>query len=410
MKRKIIALSGAVGLLLGLVAGPSAAQPTPPQTLNIEVGALLQGAPAESMRFLAPELNVHAGDVLNFTGGFKTATAIPANEDPAAWIGENAGFGDPFALQIADPDEGLTNLKYNPGVLFPNAANCGVVAAGAPPCEYTGDDTLNSGALFFVTDPQTGAGGFSMEISANPGDTFYLIDLIHPAITLKVNVVPPNDVATTQADIDAFRTTTLAADTQTATSLHREYANKRQIRRLSGGRRLHHAWAGVEVPGVALFDMYPLTLNLRKGDKVRWHFEQLIYEIHTTTIPRTEANEIASEDFQAVCDPDGDQGSQPDTAASFDPTTGQPSCPVGSALEIDSTPRLLIPEGDGRWTGRTDVEHSAVRASFLPSPPTQGSAPFNVTFAALTGDRALKYACAVHPFMVGNIKVMPRRR
>lgn len=410
MRRKILSVIGIVGLLVGMVATPTSAQPTEPQTLHIEVASPLQGAPAESMRFLAPELNVHPGDILNFTGGFHTATAIPANEDLPAWLSENVGFGDPFALQVPDPDEGLTNLKYNNNVIFPNMPNCGVVALGAPPCDYTGDEVVNSGALFLFTDPQTGAGGFSMEVNANPGDFFFLVCIVHPAMSLKVNVVAPNDAATTQAEIDAFRTTTLVTDSETASGLHQEYSTKRRVRRLSGGRRLHHAWAGLDVPGVALFDMYPATLNLRKGDKVRWHFERLIYEIHTTTIPRTQANAIASEDFVPVCDPDTDQGSQADTAANFDPVTGQPSCPQGSALEIDSNPRLLIPEGDGRWTGRTDVEHSAVRAPFLPSPPTQGGAPFNVTFAATTGDKALKYACAVHPFMVGNIKVMPRRR
>lgn len=361
------------------------------------------------MRFLAPELNVHKGDVLNFRGGFHTATAIPAGEDPGAWFGENIGIGGPFALNAFDPDEGPTSIKYNNNALFPNQANCGPVHFGAPPCTYDGSETLNSGVLFFVST-EDGGGGFSMEVDANPGDTFFIICIVHPAMMLKVNVVGPNDAATTQAEIDAFKASTVAADTAAAQETHQEYATKRQTRRLANGKRLHQAWAGIDRPGFALFEMYPLTLKLRKGDKVKWNFNQLIYEIHSTTMPRSAVAAIASGDFVPVCDPDGDNGPGPDTDATFDPATGRPSCPEGSALEIDSSPRFLVPEGDGRWTGRKDLEHSAVRSPNLPSPPTQGANPYRVAFKALTGDRAHKYACVVHPFMVGNIKVKPKRR
>lgn len=409
MKRKILSIFGTVGLLVGLVAAPSAAQPTEPQTLNIDVGAFLPGvpAPAESMRFLAPELTVNRGDVLNFRGGFHTATAIPAGEDPAEWIAANLGLGGPFALNAFDPDEGPTAIKYNNAALFPSAENCGPVHFGAPPCPYDGSETLNSGVLFFMSDEE-GGGGFSMEIDAPPGSVFYIICIVHPSMVLKVTVANPNETPTRQAEIDAFAATTVAADTAAANETHQEFANKRKVRKLPNGKRLHQAWGGIDGPGFALFEMYPLTLNLRKGDKVKWNFNRLHHEVHSVTMPKSQAKAIASGDFVPVCDPDGDQGSAPDTPADFD-ENGNPSCPEGSELEIDSSPRFLVPEGDGRWRGGNDLEHSAVRSPNLPSPPTQGANPYKVAFKARTGDKPLKYACVIHTFMDGRINVKRAR-
>jgi plastocyanin len=357
------------------------------------------------MRFLAPDLTVHKGDVLNFLGGFHTATAIPANQDPGQWIADNTGLGEPYALQESDPDEGLAALKYNNAVVFPSSQTCGPPAAGAPPCSYDGTSVVNSGLLFFTTNfdgPQP-AGGFSMSVDANPGDVFYVVCLIHPAMMMKVTVAPESTTATSQTDINTYQDGQLFEDAQTASALIDTYKNKHTSKRLGHGHRRWNAWAGVDAPGVSVYDQFPDKVTADKGDTIRWHFDQLIYEIHTATIPNTLANEINAEDFAFVCDPDGDSGSSPDTDADF--STGSPVCPAGSELEVDTSPRFLPTIGDGKWTGGNDEESSGARNPYLPSPPTNGGAPWDVKMSSKTSAKGQKYACAVHPNMVAKFVV-----
>lgn len=407
--RKRLCLFGAAMLATAVVAGPTPASAAQ-QTLSMEIQHFLgsepgaQGVPAFSQRFMAPQtgITVHKGDNLRFTGEFATAVAIPVNTDPAAWLQEHASFGGDFALQIRDPDEGLTSFKYNLRVIFPTASNCG--PTGAPPCVYDGSTALGSGALFNFPASEESPGGFTMTINANPGNFFYLVNPVNPPIApLKVTVVSESETATTQADIDSAATTLIGQDVLTATNLYETYANRHRFTR-KNGHKIWKAWAGVDGPGVSVFDEFPSNLNVKKGDKVRVQFDQLIYEIHTGTFPKSLANEISGEDFAAVCDPDGDGGGAPDTAATFD-EAGNPSCPQGTQLEADSTPRLIATIGNGVWNAGNDGESSGARSPLLPSPPTAGAAPFDVKFGSGTADTTVKWACAVHPFMVAKINV-----
>src|SRR5918996_3118749 len=107
-----------------------------------------KGAPADGMRFYAPELNVHQGDQLNINlQGFHNAFFLPAGEDAQTWLDANANaIGNPFSLIVPDPDDTALDptgsspdresLKANNAVVFPTNSACG--ADAAIPCSYDG--------------------------------------------------------------------------------------------------------------------------------------------------------------------------------------------------------------------------------------------------------------------------------
>lgn len=402
--RKLLSLLAVVAVVGVLPVPASLAQPAGPDTLTIPVGFDLSqhpqsgGAPAESMRFLAPELNVNKDDVLTFQGFFHTATALPVNTEPDAWLMANAAPGGPYFNFVAD-DEGANSLKWNEAVVFPTGNfECGI--GTAPPCDYSGTDVVNSGLLFFSTgvntdvNPPALTGGFSMTVDANPGDSFWIICLVHPNMRLKVNVVPANDPSTTQGDIDAYALETTETDAENANALHQEYSKKRQSRKLSNGRRVHQAWTGVDYGtvggGISLFDIYPRKIELKRGDKIKYNFDQLLFEDHTSTHPRSKAIQLSNNSFVVVCDPDG-SGSRPDEDAAQDGT-----CPAGTVAEIDSTPQLGAVLGDGVVKSKKDVESSGIHGFFA------GQDPWTVRMRLSAGDET-KFVCALHTFMVQKI-------
>src|SRR3954454_22941560 len=138
-----IALAGGVIAAVTTVSGTAQAAT---QTLNIQVGGdtTVSGVGFEGMRFLAPTLKVHKGDVLNFAfAGFHTATLIPANVGATDWRQDNAtGLTAPWSLVVPDQDDGASTFQLNGKVAFGSQQNCGTAAA---PCDYSGNAVVNSG-------------------------------------------------------------------------------------------------------------------------------------------------------------------------------------------------------------------------------------------------------------------------
>ena len=407
--RKALVLSSAA-LMMVLVAAVPVANASHGGAYTVGVGFFLDDVPqaggdvsAESMRFLAPELNVHKGDTITFQGGFHTATALPVGDDPDAWITENMALLAPYSLAVSD-DEGPNTFKFNDQVVYPTGGfQCGV--GGGPPCAYDGTSVVNSGLNFLTTQfGETGpSGGFTMEIDANAGESFYIICLVHPNMRLKVNVIQASENGTTQGEIDSYAQDTIIQDAETANAIDNDYSDKVQSRKLKNGHRLYQAWAGVDFGeiggGVTVFDMYPDRLNLEKGDKVKYNFDQNLFELHSATTPRGEALRLAASFGEPVCDPDTDEGSAPDTPPNPDMT-----CSEG-VLEFDLNPEAFGELGDKKWTGKTDVESSGVRGQHLPAGVTQQDAPWTVTMREKTGDKPMKFFCLVHPFMAQKLNV-----
>jgi hypothetical protein len=349
----------------------------------------------ESQRFLAPNpTNVHNGDTITFEfHGFHTATVLPANTDVQDFIDSQVKpFGAPYSLVVPDPDEGATGLKANPAVAFPSSFTCGVPAA---PCPAGGNEVVNSGL------PQGGPDApptFTIEIDGQPGDTIWVICLLHPHMRMRIKVVGNNTAATTPADVAAAHAAQTATDQDWGHAMHSKMRAKRSSHVGADGLKVWDSWVGVDNHHASLFNIYPLNLPVKRGDRVRYHFDTLTYEDHTAAVRNATTIEQANALFATECDPDGDSGSAPDT----EPVDG--ACANPLQTEISFPFALAGPQGDGTITGRNDVEASGLRGANAPVPPTAGQASWTERFTRAS-DTPIPMFCHLHPFMVQRVRV-----
>jgi plastocyanin len=379
----------AVSVIAGVLAAPVAVQAQ--EELKVRVGGFFKnGAPGEGVRFYAPELNVHTGDTLTFANrGFHTATFLPSSvTDVAQWQQDNqAGLDKPYSVLLADPDDidsdpGASDEKppgkFNNAVAFPDPPDCG--APEQPPCEYSGDSVLNSGALTFTR--------WSSTITADPGTSAWVLCLIHPNMTLKVNVVDDTAETTTQDEIDSYKESQSAEDAEAALKKHNRLLNKHVKK---NGK--WQAWSGYDGDGYALIAMYPRKLEIKKGQEVEWNFH-LSAELHTVTFPIKKGRKVFARDFLPGCDPDGDAGPGPDNP----PDTEQPPfCDDPSQLEFDIAAKTIHLYGDGQFAG-SDYENSGVRGAGAPT--------YSLKFTEKSDSKGYKYMCLIHgPFQRGTVEV-----
>jgi plastocyanin len=385
------ALLGASVMLAGLFPATQAGAQA---TYDVRVGQFLRGAPAESMRFFPASLTVHPGDVLHFTSeGFHTATLLPTGVSTDDFVQDYAsGLDEPWSFLVADPDEPPGNVKANNRALFPTDPACGAPDA---PCEFDGsgnpiDGVLNSGI------PLAGPLDFSVEVTADPGDTFWVICLVHPKMQMRVRVVGAGEQTTAPGQVAQETEQQVARDTDHARALHARLDSKRTSHKIRGGGRVWDAWAGFDTQYLALYDFYPGVLRVNRGDRVRWHFDALYFEDHTVTGPNSRALQIVGESFLPVCDPDGDAGPGPDTPPEIEEP---PFCSDPAQVEIDITADFVLPAGNGRVTNRKDFENSGVLGANVPGPES-----YDLTFRRRL-DGPYKYLCLIHPFMRGRVLV-----
>ena len=362
--------------------------------ITIQTGAVLGGErlPAESNRFLGPEtITVHQGDRITFDfRGFHTATMLPAGASPDDWLADNTSPTGRYGFAVTDPDDGANEFKDNfPAIGTPSQPDCG--GADQPPCNYTGDDVLNSGLPFDL--PAT----FTVTVNSEPGTSFWVVCLIHHHMRKRIRVVADPASATPQSAIDEAKREQVARDLDWAEATHTKYSTRQTSHESASGRRVWDAWAGVDNRYASLYAFYPKRLNISKGDVVRWRFDQLVHEDHTVSMP--DPGIFPRLEFDSVmCDPDGDQGVGPDTEAEFD-DHGQPVCPEGSTLEVDVSHDFWGGVGNGVLSGPADVEHSGIRGqqAAMLSPPAAGIDSFDVRFGAKSGKKPFLYFCFLHP-------------
>ncbi len=396
----------AVPVLLALLMGVSAFALAVPasaaaSTYEVQVGAPLftmpaaKGAPADGMRFYAPPLAVHQGDVVTFNfAGFHTATLLPANTNADTWVADNAaGLGKPYSFVTPDPDEGANGLKFNNKAAFPSPLDCG---AATDPCPYDGSQVVNSG-IVDPNDLNASEFAFSVRIDASVGSTIPALCLIHLGMRFQISVVGSSETATAQAEIDGFRDQKVNHDARAASKLHRSLLE--QTSGAHGG--VVQAYAGYDGPHFALDHMYPSKIELRKGQRVRWRFDQLAFEDHTVTFPQKKGLKIAGNTFLPVCDPDGDTGTMPDEPANLDATTLDEVCPGGpSQIELDVDPKFASPAGDGVVSSTRDFESSGVEGANVGA-----TDPFTLRFNTKTDKAPYTFLCMIHPFMKGKVVV-----
>jgi plastocyanin len=389
-----VALLGALALVATAFPMVNASAQT---TYDIEIGEPLgpEIRTAESMRFFPSSITVHQGDSLHFTTRrFHTATLLPVGESAQDWIDENAATrDDPWSHFQNDPDDGPGDLKENVNVFISNRTDCGPGAGGTTPCDFDGTSVLNSGVPFEE------ALDFTAIVDVAPGNSFWVICLIHPHMRMKVTVVDGGTPATTQESIDADKAAKVALDTDWALATDRKYEAKRTKHKTAGGRPVWDVWQGVDSHWVSLAETYPKRVNIRRGQTVRWHFGSLIYETHSATFPLDEGLWFGQiETFNLVCDPDGDAGPGPDTPADFnDPQL----CPGGiSQVEIDFEAR------SAQGTGNGVVRNVAPENSGIRGVATNRFDSYDVRFRKASGDRPYTFFCFFHgPQMFTRINV-----
>lgn len=398
--KKLVSVLSLMVLSAGLLTvGPTASASH--AAITVQVGAQLGGRalPAESMRFLGPDtITVHQGDRITFDfRGFHTATMLPTGVGADDWLADNTSTTGQYGFAETDPDDGAGAYKDNfDAVVTPSQQDCG--GAGQAPCTYAGDAVVNSGAPFELP------GTFTVTVNSQPGTSFWVVCLIHHNMRKRIRVVADPALSTPQSAIDGVQRAQIARDLDWAAATHTKYSDRRTSHVTAAGQRVWDAWAGVDSRFVSLFAFYPKRLSIQRGDTVRWRFDSLVHEDHTVSMPDPQIFSRLQFD-ESMCDPDGDQGPGPDSAAEFD-DQGQPACPEGSTLEVDISNQFWGGTGNGVLSGSDDLEHSGIRGSQAEdlTPPAAGIDSFDVKFGARSGRNPFKYFCFLHP-MQGTVAV-----
>jgi plastocyanin len=379
----------AAALVLAPATGAQAAATT--LTINVGSGSTVHGVVLEGMRFGAPDtISVHRGDVLTFNfQGFHTATLIPAGIGAEDWRMDHTGPGGDFALLQNDSHDPPPAFKFNKRVLFPSAPGCGSTTA---PCHYNGTAVVNSGVP--ISAPT-----FSATVDALPGTTFWVVCIVHGMMEMRVKVVPDTTATTTQAQINADNSSVNAAQREEAAAVINRL-QKPTHHKTASGHRVWDAYSGYDGDGWGLDGMFPTTLRIHKGDTVRWHFAQLLGNIHTVTFPRSTALSLANKDFagqNVVCEtPTGD--TPPDAPPpTFCSSGAQNAKFVVRAIGV-------LPQGSHTFRGKkTGLRSSGVRGADAPS-----TAPYDLKFTKVSPKKGFRYACAVHGAMMSGTVIVRR--
>ena len=346
----------------------------------------------ESMRFLAPTLNVHRGDEISFDfAGFHTASLLPVGQDALVFRGANRGIDKPFSVFQSDPDdttaEGATAdkpaLKVNPAVAAPSIGGAPVDCGAADnPCVYDGTKVVNSG-LPLGPPPVT----FTVTIDTAAGNSFWVMCFLHTHMFLRVNVVADTAAATTQEQIDSAAAQQIAFDQEWAEQTDARLLTKRSSHVTASGKRVYDVKAGIDSHWANLNAFYPRKLSVPKGATVRYHFSELIYEDHTATVPAPAAFSLYDQFFAPMCDPDTDTGAGPDTP---DPGTGPPCGGDLSKFETDMSSPVFWGTGNGVLSGASDIENSGFRGAQF------DNNPWDLKYRARSGKKGWRVFCLIH--------------
>jgi plastocyanin len=390
-RTRLMAAMAAGGTAAALVLAPVTTAQAAASTLTINVGSggAVHGVVLEGMRFGAPDqISVHRGDTLTFNfEGFHTATLIPKGIGADDWRMDHTGPGGDFSLIQPDVDDSPPGFQLNKAVIFPSDPSCGTAAA---PCSYNGASVVNSGAPL-------GSPTFSVTVDATPGSTFWVLCIIHSMMQMRVNVVPDGTVSTTQAQINASESATNAQQRDEAAAIINRLQRPTHHKTASG-HVVWDAYAGYDGDGWGLDGMFPTTLRIHKGDRVRWHFAQLLGNVHTVTFPRSTAIALADKDFagqNVVC-----EGASGDTPPDAPPPAFCSSGPQNAEFVIRSIG--ILPQGGHKFFGR----HTGLRSSGVRGPDGLSVAPYDLKFMRVSPTKGFRYACAVHGAMMSGTVIV----
>ncbi len=408
VRRSAIALCGV--LLLASLVPISRANAQDRNVITVQSGASLgRKIPAFSARMFAPvvdrtpTIQVHHADIVHIKGFM---LLLPAGMEPATWREQTAtGLDSPYGVFSSDPDPDL------PGVNAPTKANllafgepqsCGTSVEDA--CFFDGSD---QDPVTGVLNPSDTVDEFFIDITADPGTVIWATPLFtsNQPTTLKIEVVEEGAPTTTQAEVDAAKSSLRSQDRADARELMQTLS--RVDRERQGNHWVYQAYAGYDTDVLAFLTMFPKKLTVRKGDVVEWNLASLNLEPHTATFPFKKALNVANSSFVPACDPDGDDGTGQDVEGDF--SSEVPQCPEGAEVELDLTRQFTAEIGDGAFPGGPRrYESSGLRGSWVPSAPglAGGIDPWSLRFTKASSDKGYKYLCLLHGrFMSGKVVV-----
>lgn len=380
----------AVGLVAGLLV-PGQAKAATTYEVQVAQSFFELGVPAFSARIYPGSIKVQRGDTIHFSDN---VTLLPQGDYPQDFIPENVWRLDGrYGVIVDDPDEGPEARKFGPET----QDDCG---SQANPCEWG----LNSDPIFpaFPEDGPDADYSIWVTVDAVPGTVLWGTTLPGSDVNtnVRVEVVAPNEAASTQAELDARAAQLMRKDYEDALALHNKMSAKRTSHVNAQGQKVFDIFVGAAAGPIEFLASYPKKISVPRGARVMYHF-QYESEIHTATFG---GGEILQNGFMPVCDPDGDDGTAADTEPNFGPDG--PPCEPPAELEFDLDPRILYETGDNRHTGRSDFENSGLKAPTFPEETEFDADPWTVRMTKSSNAKGFKYICIVHGgFMGGRVRV-----
>jgi plastocyanin len=292
---------------------------------------------------------------------------------------------DPNALGSGGPKIELQPLTFSG---FFGGPTCGTTADQA--CSFDGSGASAAG---FAT--RTSADWF-IQVNASPGQSFTYFCHLHPGMRGTVNVVRSNAAVQTQRQIDQKSKQQFNRDRAEAMALYDE-ANQPDVQEQDSGPRTFTVHVGVtsEDRHIAIHDMLPASIKLRRGDRVKYVWQSNV--IHTVGF--TDSGPALNDPFGADCypkdpayvnfgpdpttppacaEPEGFLGAE----AIGDPGTKTSGSALTRAGGADSG--LLLGADYAQYYGGMGSDHWSIKAS--------GSGTFN-------------YKCDLHEWMIGKLTV-----
>ena len=390
---------GAVLASLVVLAGPTlavapAVAASPPLTITADMpSAIPAGHNWGYNDFFPRALSVPTGSTIQFAvEGFHTATLLPSGMTASLDL-QASGLVKP------DPDDTTLNVNgtthsqlFVPGLL-PTSTTCGTPAN---PCTFDGTSVGSGGNPL---GPPSGP--FAVTITAAPG-TYIFHCRVHPGMEGSLNVLPANATGTTQAQLSAAVSAQVAADVH-AGLVAEAHAQNAKPHQNADGTKTWTLTAGTSSADghVAVLEMLPRNIHIRKGDSVTWN-PLSPNEPHTVTFP----GELNT-DIVPLCESvDGDVPAVPNHLPPQGP--GDFHCgaqPFPDELEFGGG------NGVSTVTSPTTVSDSGIISPA--AEPVAFGVPTTVSLRSwtvnFTGAQAgvYHYICQIHSGMEGSITVIP---
>lgn len=382
------------GLLLASGSAVIAAPITPQFTITADrMSAIPAGHRWAFNDYFPRTATIETGGTFQFTSeGFHTATLLPLSWSEAA-------DNDVNGIVAADLDDSARNangttkgLENFPAIFSVPAQGCGTTDA---PCTFDGTGIVSAG-LSLSGPPAP----FVVTVTAPPGVyTFHC--RIHPWMAGTLNVVAKGSPGvTTAASADAAAATQAAEDVAAGMAAEAAASKAGKVTK-ADGTTLWKLTAGTSDPAghVAVLDMLPRKVTIKKGDTVLWYALDR-NEPHTITFPKDQGTSAVP-----LCEGPGGK----DTPAI--PTVIPPMSPFD--FGCNGRPADEIEFGGGNGV-RTITSPRTVSDSGIVAYKTFGigfDLPATVTLSSwwvrFTGAKAgtYHYVCQLHQGMEGDIVV-----